>query len=456
LTPNELNRRKAVFHTVKKEKGLHLDYLLRLWNFVNNTYYCGNRGCAFIILDNLDIVNPFVQRKVVEIVHTHTQREGPTFLILIRPEAFDRLGMGTGIIDKEVHRGNTPSEIVLIRLQEFCDDPERYFEPKGGLTLEHFATIKRYARRINQTLRNDHNLSFAKFINDACGISIRSAFLIAQNIFSASIAEMNDETLHARDLIRICVRGDGAQLHWQPNNGIEHLFRVSSRETGELLVKPRILCYLGRTEKGQRSISEVVNSMRSFGYDESIVLDAINDMMQIWNQLLRSNGFDYYGDASLKKYNGDRVQLTDIGKGYINNLVHDIDYLQEVMLDTYVDGDHFPKSFSYGYLIEKFRLIRLFLDEIRRTDVTEMQRFLEKHPEEAYFDTFGHHILSLDIIQAIYRPAIRILRSVARESYDHHELIQQFKSLALKVEADNNKLLRGGWTESVVQDDDDE
>jgi hypothetical protein len=251
------------------------------------------------------------------------------------------------------------------------------------------------------------------------------------------------------------MRGDGPQLHWRPNTGLEHLFRVSSRETGELLVKSRILCYLGRTEQGQRRVSEVVNALRLFGYDEDIILDAMNDMMKIWNQLIRSNGFDHYEDAALKKYNGDRVQLTDIGHGYINHLIHNIDYLQEVMLDTYVDDDHFPKSISYGYLIDKFRLVRLFLDEIRRTDVSEMQQFLEKHPEEAYLETFGHHLLSLDIIQAIYQPAIRILRSVARDSYEHHELIQQFKSLALKVESDNKKLLGGEWTESVVQDDDE-
>jgi len=456
LTSNEINRRKLVMTAVKKDKDLHLDYLLRLWNFVNRVYYCGNRGCAFIILDNLDILYPFVQRKLVEIVHTHTHREGPTFMLLIRPEAFDRLGMGTGVIDRESHHGNLPSNIILVRLQEFCDNPDRFFQPDGGLTREQFETIKNFVGRLNQTIRNDHNQSFTKFVNDASGISIRSAFLIAQNIFNASIAEMNDEALHARDLIRICIRGDEPQLHWKPNGGIEHLFRVSTRASGELLIKSRILSYLSGTDQNQRRISEIVNVMTSFGYDGNIVLEAMNDMMQIWNQLIRSNGFDHYEDMALKKYNGDWVQLTDIGTGYIKHLVHNIDYLQEVMLDTYVEGDHFPKSISYGYLIDKFRLIRLFLEEIRRTDVEEMRRFLEKQPEDAYFEAFGHHIISLDIIQAIYQPAIRILRSASHDSYEYEELIDQFKSLALRVEADNEKLLGGEWTESVVQDKDDE
>jgi hypothetical protein len=456
LSDEEIYVRKRVLNTIRKDKDIHLDYLLRLWSFVNKSYYCGNHGCAFVILDNLDIVHPMVQRKIVETVMTHSQREGPTFLLLLRPETFDKLGMGTGILDVETHRGTTPSDIILMRLQEFCDNPEEYFEPNGGLTREQFETVKRYVKRVNQLVRNDHNQSFIKFINDACGISIRSAFLIAQNIFSASIAEMNDEVLHARDIIRICIRGDEPQLHWTPEIGVEHLFRVSPHEIGCLMIKPRILHYLERTEKGRRRINEITNTMAAFGFEENIVLDAMNDMMQIKHQLIRSNGFDHYEDEALKKYSSDRVLITDIGKGYINRLMYDIDYLQEVMLDTYVDGDHFPKSISYGYLIDKFRLIRLFLEEIRRTDVEEMQRFLEKLPDDSYFRAFGNHIISLEIIHAIYKPATRILRSVSRDSYEYDELIDQFKSLALKVEADNKKLLGGKWVESVVQDYNDE
>jgi hypothetical protein len=456
LSDNEILQRKRVLNSIKREKDLHLDYLLRFWNFVNRTYYCGNHGCAFVILDNLDIVHPAVQRKIVDIVMSHTQREGPTFLLLVRPETFDKLGMGTGIMDVETHRGNKPSDIILVRLQEFCDKPEDYFEPSGGLTREQFEIVKRYALRVNQIIRSDHNQSFMKFVNQACGISIRPAFLIAQNIFNASIAEMNDENLHARDIVRICIRGNEPQLHWSPEIGIEHLFRVSTHEIGGLMVKSRILHYLGRTEKGIRRINEITTNMNIFGYEENIVVGAMNDMMQIKHQLLRSNGFDHYEEDALKKHISDRVLITDIGRGYINHLVHNIDYLQEVMLDTYVDGDHFPKSISYGYLIDKFRLIRLFVEELRRTDVEEMRCFLEREPEIAYFETFGHHIISLDIIQAIYQPATRILRSAGHDSYEYEELIDQFKSLALRVEADNKKLLGGEWAESVVRDDDKE
>jgi hypothetical protein len=361
--------------------------------------------------------------------------------------------MGTGVLDVEIHRGNKPSEIILLRLQEFCDKPDDYFEPEGGLTREQFEIVKKYAIRVNQIIRSDHNLSFIKFIDEASGISIRPAFLIAQNIFSASIAEMNDEMLHARDVVRICIRGNEPQLHWSPDIGVEHLFRVSTHEIGGLMVKSRILRYLGRTENGLRRINEIITIMTTFGYEENIVVDAMNDMMQIKHQLLRSNGFDHYEDDSLKKHSSDHVLITDIGRGYVNHIIHNIDYLQEMMLDTYVDGDHFPKSISYGYLIDKFRLIRLFLEELRRTDIEEMRLFLERQPEDACFEAFGHHIISLDIIQAIYQPATRILRSAGRESYEHDELIEQFKSLALRVEADNRRLLGGEWADSVVRDE---
>jgi hypothetical protein len=68
-------------------------------------------------------------------------------------------------------------------------------------------------------------------------------------------------------------------------------------------------------------------------------------------------------------------------------------------------------------------------------------------------------MISLDIIQGIYRSVVRILTSAssrgsqsARRDYD--DLTEQFQSLALQVEADNHRLL-GLWADSVVEDTDE-
>ena len=462
-TPSEeeMRRQEQALNFVEQDKELHLDYLVRLWEYMIRVYFGGNHGCAFIILDNIDRIAPVFQRKLVQFVHANARLDGPMFVLLVRPETFDYSGVGTDVIDAPEHRGPTPEEVVLARLQRFCDRPESFFDPQDGLPVEQFDLLQAFLVRVQHLIRADPHRTFGRFLEYSCGSSIRAALRMAQNLFRVSVADMRDPNLSIHDVVRTCVNGGEPQLRWTNQHVIEHLFRVSNDEGGSPLIKPRILRYLGRHGKGRRRLREVYNAMGAFGYEESWVRESINDMMRIDSQLLRSNGFDrYYEGDAIQKHGANRIVLTKIGRGYGDHLTSDVDYVQEVMLDTFVDGDHFPRRITnYGYLSEKFRLLHRFLDELRRIDCAEMKQFCEAWGRDAYFKAFGEHMVSLDIIQGIYCSVVRILSSASSRvsqaaRQDYADLIEQFKSLALQVEADNHRLL-GLWADSVVEDPDD-
>jgi len=461
LSEEDIRNQERALDFVEQDKELHLDYLVRLWEYMIRVYFGGNHGCAFIILDNIDRIAPKFQRKLVEFVHANARLPGPMFVLLVRPETFDYSGVGTGVIDAPDHRGPTPVDVVLARLQRFCDDPQSFFDRHNGLVAEQFDLLAAFLARVQRLVRVDSHHTVYRFLAHSCGSSIRAALRIAQNLFRVSVADMGDPNLSVHDVIRTCVNRGRPQLRWTNQHGIEHLFRVSSDEGGSLLIKPRVLAYLGRHGSGRRRLSEIYNVMRVFGYEESLVRESINDMMRIDCQLVRSNGSDrYYDGDAIQEYGADRIVLTDIGRGYGNHLIADVDYVQEVMLDTFVDGDHFPRRITdYGYLSEKFRLLHRFLDELRRIDCVETKHFCDALGREAYFHAFGEHMISLDIIQGIYRSVVRILGSAssrgsqqARQEYQ--DLVEAFKSLALHVEADNHRLL-ALWVDSVVEDMDD-
>ena len=456
----EMRKQAQIFALVQQDKELYLDYLVRLWEYIIRVYFGGNHGCAFIILDNIDRIAPLFQRKLVEFVHTNARLAGPMFVLLVRPETFDYSGVGTGVIDTPDHRGPRPDDVVLDRLQRFCDDPQSMFEPQDGLSLEQFELLKAFLVRVQRTIRSDSFGTFSRFLEYSCGSSIHASLRMAQNLFRVSPADMQDSNPSIHDLIRTCVNGGGPQLRWTSRCVIEHLFRVSGDDGGSPFIKPRILWYLGRQGKGRRRLREIYNVMRVFGYEESAVREAINDMMRIDSQLVRSNGSDRYYEGEIQEYGAHRIVLTKTGRGYGDHLISDVDYVQEVMLDTFVDGNHFPRRVTnYGYLSEKFRLLHRFLDELRRIDCEEMVHFCEALGAEAYFSAFGEHMISLDIIQGIYCSVVRILASASSRltqsaCQDYADLIEQFKSLALQVEADNHRLL-GLWADSVVEDADD-
>ena len=456
----ELRQQEQVLNSVEQDEELHLDYLVRLWEYMIRVYFDGNHGCAFIILDNIDRIAPKFQRQLVEFVHANARLPGPMFVLLVRPETFDYSGVGTGVIDAPDHRGPTPEGVVLARLQRFCDCPETFFDLRDGLPREQFELLEAFLVRVRHLIRADPYETFHRFLAHSCGSSIRAALRVAQNLFRVSVADMRDSTLSIHDVIRTCVNGGEPQLQWTNQHAVEHLFRIYGDEGGSPLIKPRILRYLGRHAKGRRRLSEVYNVMSVFDYKESAVREAINDMMRIDSQLVRSNEFDrYYGGDVIQKYGANRIVLTKIGRGYGDHLISDVDYVQEVMLDTFVDGDHFPRRITnYGYLSEKFALLQRFLDELRRIDCREMAHFCEALGTEAYFSAFGEHVISLDVIQGIYRSVVRILTSASSRGspqvrQDYEDLIEEFKSLALQVEADNHRLL-GVWVDSVVADGD--
>ncbi len=385
------NERKLLLANFFIYPEIYLDYLIRLWRFIIQYHYCGSFGCGFVLLDNLDRVYPTVQRKVIEAVHTHARMGGPTFMILVRPETFDIVGLGTGIIDVENQNGPKPFDVISQHLNKFCADPEKYYSPDAGLPHQQFEILIKYLESVKRAIYTDPHQVFSKFMDNVCGKSIRIGHLIAQSFFYASRAEMMNDSVNVHDLIRLCIRGDSPQLIWKPNGVIEHLFRVSTQTTSGLLIKPRILRYLGRSERTRRKFGEIHNVITGFGYDNSIITDAINDLMNTNHQLIRSNGFDYYGNRALQISGGDNLRLTETGKGYSDYLLSDLDYIQEVMLDTYVDA-------------------------------------------------FGDHLVALDIIHGVYVAARRILM-ILPPTFERTDLLSAFKSLALSVEHDNTTVL---------------
>lgn len=441
IPPEALEVRRKMKSQIEKSPETHLDYLIRLWGYIIKFQFCNNSGCAYIILDNVDHAEPILQKKIVELIHSHVQMNGPTFIILVRPETFDNLGLGTGIIDAEMHHGPRVLDVIKKRLELFCSNPDAFYEPGRGLSDSQYQVLKSFLVTVNREIQVDKYQNFQNFIDNACGSSIRNGMLLMQGLFAASVADMMDTNLTSRDLIRILIRHGQDQFHWSASHQINHMFRVENHNGNSLLVKPRILRYLGRHEKGKRRINEIVNVLQAFGYDDDLTISALNDLMRITSQLVRSNGFNYYEDDSLRKYGGHNIFLTDIGRGYSNYLCSNIDYLQEVMLDTFVDGDNFPQQIGYGYVVEKFKLLYLFLKELRRIDVEETERFTETWTPKAYIDSFGDHLVTLDMIQSIHQPVTGILSSERHDRYEADELIRYFTSLVLQVEEDNRRIL---------------
>lgn len=452
---DEILMRKRLLSKFAEEDGeTYLNYLLLLWSFIIKIKCNNNHGCSYIIFDNLDILHPFIQHCLIDIINENVKGDGPTFILLVRPETFDFLGMSTTVIDRLKYEGASPFDVVIDRLKKFCDEPEKYYKENFALNKSDFDILLNHAKKILQLISDPGKL-YRKFIESACGNSKRMALFIVENLFYMPISEILNKSINERDLIRFSINSGKYYFQDSINGQIRNIFQVNRLDKSLPLIKYRILSFINSDKDKSKTIIQIKNLLSGFGYEKDDILKCLEDLMNPYCQLVCSNGFDYFNKLSKDCiYDDNKVRITNIGEGYLNILICDIRYIQEVMLDTVINSNNFPKKIPYNTVVERFKLLILFLRELLEIDTTETRVFISKWTKCGYFNSFGDKIISLKIIQALYNPLKNIVehekRGNVREIQVYDDLLNDYKSITLLAE-NRNKSLLDITVESIIE-----
>lgn len=459
--------RKEIFTELSRDSEWYLRYLVLLWRYLSDERYehqlikhpSVKLHKSLIIFDNLDTLSPDLQRQVWDLVLRSARKRGPTFVMLMRPETFDRLGDADKLFDRVAHPGPTPFQIISNRLRIFKSDPEKYFK-KSILDITEKARIQSFIKRHYEEMSKSTGY-FATFVNAIAGSSIRTGLNIAQGIFLLRPVDMDNPELKIHSIIRECIRGGRPQFHWDQRAPIENPFFVYPSGSRAVLLKIRILKYLynssydnnvhsslseaysdapGRAHA--RRLSELRNDFISLGYPEFAIRSALGQMMRKVSQLVVSNGRDLYdktwGDEE------ELVYLTDIGKGYVTELIYNTDFVQEVMLDVIaqIPRLELPQS---DRLVEKMGVLHSFLKYLLEVDKEEIAELKQKIGIDWYTSRFGTELISLDLIRKI-KPAVRNILAASVEKYPrsaefYKKLIEDFEDLELQAEAASTDII---------------
>ena len=461
--------REALYKELSCNNEWHLRYLVLLWRYLSSEKLGGSIvrdgqpvPCkSLVIFDNLDTLSPALQRQVWDIVRRSAQSQGPTFVLLMRPETFNRLDNADTVFDKVSHRGPTPHDIVVNRLVKFPLDPNKYL--RGSLldNDERELVLSFLNRHLSEIKK--HNGLFANFLHAIAGPSIRAGINISQGIFLLKPADMSNQDLSIHFLIRECIKGGEAQFHWDQRAPIENPFFVYPFGPSTILLKVRILKYLYNSfyeERCQsslsisymadvpgrahaRKLSELRNDFTFWGYSESIIRSALSQMMRKECQLIVSNGLDLYNDTWGEE--DEIIYLTDIGKGYASELIYNTDFVQEVMLDviTNLPGELHPPSDDR--LVEKMDALCDFLRYLLELDKKEMIELKKKIGIEWYTSRFDTNLVTMEIIRKIKTSVRNILASSIEKhpgsAEFYKQIISKYEDLVLLAEAENESII---------------
>lgn len=442
--------RQALVSSLSEDNDEFLDYLVRLWGFVIRHHYQGNRDCAFVVVDNIDRASLVVQAILLNIVKTCAHDAGPLFIVLVRPETFSGQGMrGNNILDADHHVGPIPGAVVLERLARFIADPESRFEPRDDLTRAEFCALRDFLCEVHELIQNrgTRRSHFLRFLDKACGKSHRLALLSAQKLLSASSDDILELGKSTHKLVRLSVRLGQPQYKWTPRSPICNLFHVADAQHGRLLAKPRILKILKLSPPHySRTLSDIRDTLMAFGYPPSTICTAVNELANIYCQLVRTDGFHEFTLERFLESGSMRIVLTDLGRGYQDVLLGELDYVGEVMLDSLVSPELYTPPYGFGYLFDRLHLLSRFLDEVRRTDRKETETYTDRYGRKEYFANFGDGLISLDTIWKLDRAVRRVIKSGHGEtpSGQYKKLLEYYDG-RLRLAAWDNHHVLGLW-----------
>ena len=457
--------RETILNEMKKDRALYLDYLMRLWGFASEEYYGGNKSCSFIVFDNIDKATTIVQSMMVSILDDCAGDPGPAMIVALREETRDRFGLGKNkgslIMDVVMHQGVKPSAVVLDRFERFINKCEDYFEPNDGMTKSEFEQIYEYLSKVYKLINPDNQRQspYLTFLDHACGKSVRLALLCAENLLKVSIEDMRDPKFSAYSLIRTTVVNQAySQFRATVRSPIPNLFDVKGYYKGRLLIKPRVLTFLKNCEGNRTTLNVLRRTLKGFGYSETtLIKDTVQEMQNIYCQLIRSDGFDFYeSEREFLMAGNQKITLTEIGLGYIEHIMNSIDYLQEVMLDCRIPEDWLSQEFGFSTLPEKFSLLVKFLRELLEEDRKETQKFCYYFSRNDFYRFFGSDIITIELIYRSFRSFQKIKDAINRDAPGkdmdaYREVAEQFRSLVLLAARYNEEVL-GNYPLNIERD----
>jgi hypothetical protein len=454
INEEEIKKRKEIKRGIIRSNLIwHLRYLILLYRFIIQTKFSDHKEYATIILDNVDSLSTELQRNLVRIIIGCAHKQGPTFVILVRPETFERNGLNDLLQDVVLHQSPAAHLIILDRLERFIQNPEKYFHSAQTLTSEEKTLVISYLKYIFPKLKLGR--SFHDFVKFVSGKNIRNALVLAQSIFSLKIMEMKRRDLTENYIVRSMIRFGMPQYRSYQNPRISNPFELEGITDGRFLTKIRLLKYIaGRGGSSHTptiiSTFSMFNSLDFIGKKNDAVTIALEELLKNDCQLLTSNGFDAFHITP--DDDQDEISITEIGKYYIDHLIYDINFITEVMLDARVDSDFTIPSQYADPLSNKIFIMIKFFEKIYESEIKEIHTFMDKGIAD-YAKIFQPRLISYDIISRTYNNTYKLLTStklVKRTDriLEYEDVLYHFNELLKKVNLHNIRLFGviGGTT----------
>jgi len=376
----------------------------------------GLHGLA--VLDNIDKLGAATRRSVLQAMRTFAlQSDLPTILPARQTTfAVDTDGSYSVHEARIVYRGPIPRRVVLRRLSmgkgAIASVLRRIRASEGdGSERGNQQDIENMEKALEHVAASLEASALGDFFSSLCGSSVRKGLVLARRLLANRHYDPTTGPIHERSARRALLHGTNHFYQWLPDDEIDNIFGgAPTSATRSPLIKLRILLALRPLYPSDpRIVSSLLQVLTLFGYSMSSLVAAVNELKArhkrlIWSDKTRDD-FTLHRGKLLKHDSGGGLHLTSIGAGYVDHLRNNVDYIQEMMLDTYGPRTTPRQSFADS-VSGRLEMLVAFLEDLVAVDLKEIGKVVSTANE-------GHTVVRLeDYYTIIESPLVGPLEAV--------------------------------------------
>lgn len=397
--------RKSVLANLKASPNKYFNYILRLWDYSLTINH--KRQRSFIIIDNIDKASLIVQSALLSLLNDISSDPGPCVFVTMRPETFINLNIASYKKSKSFeikdHPGFKASLIIKDRIERFVSNKDEYYDPIDGLSHDQYDSIYSFLSSILRVYSSERSYRHTDFLDAACGNNLRLALCLAQKYFKISIMEFDEGAISPHTLNRIVVVNQGNTQHREHVRSLmPNLFKLRIDKDTAPLLKYRILCYLNLQPNHTAAQIKIRMDMVGFNYRElEDVKGGLSDLLSYSCNLLISDGLEKYNsDEEYLQSSNNHLSLSTKGKDYFDKIIFNLDYIQEIMLDSYLPSTWVWTKLPFSDLPQKFILLLDYINFLHGIDLFETRNYILYHfTKKHYQSVYGNELLTLTLLR---------------------------------------------------------
>ena len=390
------------------------------------------RGCFVVFYDNIDRLLPEAQYDILDSILAFQETAQVRALVPLRATSFENLNR-PGLQSYEFgvirHQGPPPIEVCRRRMAMLRDGHVRC---STGVHHAIVAMVQERARSISSYPRDSRAV---RALEEMSGFSIRRALGLCRRWFLNAVIRYDNTAPNQGDLCRaLLVAVDREAMLDKRDVLVSNVF-VSMDDGSFSLLSVRILMFVRYRDYKKQDcfLRELITFLRAIGKwrYETIRLH-LNYLMSYGKKLIWMDARHAFGSTQeMLHAQGQRVRITETGRGYLRWLIRDASYLQEVFVAVGWDDEcGLPARVDYGTIVERLATLRKVVNEVRRVDEGEIRRYVRVKRSVA-IKPAELMVVSRNIAVGISDAVVRIMRSSPGSGYRWTEEARDWYSLLL-------------------------